>query len=450
MRVKSVLRVVLILGMSTQLHAAPDSLDAETALANADTYTVLVKTTIRYPFGDDLKGRSRGAGFVIDRERGWILTNAHVASRSVATISVSFHGGDPIHARRIYIDPFLDLAVLAVSPSALPKETTEARLECGDLPRAGVPVVAYGHPGGHLFTGTKGIVSGVSSKYDTEFLQTDAPINPGNSGGPLINLLSGQITGINTAGISNLQNTNFALASRFACPIVELLRAGKDPSPPKADWRFFTESDERATVKVAHPGKFGERLGINAGDVIVSINGSSVKPANETHVLHYMRGSLSKLRIDVQRQGKLVSLTGHSEPEPRILDKTGLVVAGMLITEFDKRIAREVEFKGVWVEYVDKGSEAESAEITAQTILVSVNGVPTPTLSAAKAALSAAAGNKGPSVLVLKNITGSMKASGLFSWLERRLTISEVKEITIGEHDQLLASKRGKNSVGAE
>lgn len=431
---KYALCTLLAFGMAELAHAAVEGLDAESALASADTYTVLVKTTVRYPFGDDSKGRSKGAGFVVDRKRGWILTNAHVTSRSVASIMVSFHGGEPIASRRVYVDPFLDLAILEVPLAMLPTEATEARLDCSDSPRAGIPVVAYGHPGGHLFTGTKGIISGVSSRYSSELLQTDAPINPGNSGGPLINLSTGAVAGINTASATSLQNTNFALAARYACPVLDLLRAGKNPSPPKSDWRFFTDSEEGSKVKVAHPGKFGESLGIKAGDVILSVNGGP-KPKNETQVLHAMRGALNDLRISIERRGSTISLKGRAEPEPNVLDQPGLLVAGMLLTEFDKRIVREVDFKGVWVEFVDKGSEAEASEVTANTILVSVNGIPTPNLAAAAVALSTAAAGNAPAVLVFKK-GGNISASGLFNWLERRLVISDVIRIRVGDLDE--------------
>ena len=63
--------------------------EAEKALEKADAFTVRIKTTIVYPFGQDKRGTFKGAGFVVDKERGWIATNAHVASRSAA-----FSGSD--------------------------------------------------------------------------------------------------------------------------------------------------------------------------------------------------------------------------------------------------------------------------------------------------------------------------------------------------------------------
>jgi serine protease Do len=311
---------------------------------------------------------------------------------------------------------------------SLPQTTREAKLECGDLPKAGVPVVAYGHPGGHYFTGTKGIISGASSKYETELLQTDVPINRGNSGGPLINLSSGRVAGISTATASGMQNTNFALASRFACPIVAMLSSGKNPSPPRTDWVFYSGIEESETLKIGKAGNFGEQLGIQPGDVIVSVNGSG-KPRNETQLLHAMRGNLEDLRLDIERNGKVITLRASVLPEPDVLKKDGIEVSGMLLNEIDDRLAQDLGVSGVELAYVERGSAAHLAEISAGTMLVSVNGMPTPNLQAAQQALTAAAEQKEESVLVFKKVTGKSNASSLFIWQERKIAIGDVRKV---------------------
>ena len=55
---------------------------AKDVIVDAALFTVKISSAVEYPFGQDFKGTSRGAGFLVDRERGWILTNAHVASSS--------------------------------------------------------------------------------------------------------------------------------------------------------------------------------------------------------------------------------------------------------------------------------------------------------------------------------------------------------------------------------
>jgi len=202
------------------LSAAPMAAGAdigEEVFKNALRYTVQVKTTLPIPFDGDRKGSGLGAGFVVDAGRGWIMTNAHVVGRSPSRVEVALHGQDFSEATKVYVDPFLDLAIIRVSERVDTRGIETPRLECDRIPPVGHPVGAFGHPWRLQFTGTRGIISGVTARYRTELLQTDAPINQGNSGGPLISLESGGIVGINTAGIRGAQNTNFAVAIKYAC-----------------------------------------------------------------------------------------------------------------------------------------------------------------------------------------------------------------------------------------
>ncbi|MBP1780139.1 MAG: Peptidase and chymotrypsin/Hap, partial [candidate division NC10 bacterium] len=155
----------------------------EDIFGRAALYTVQIKTAVPVPFEGEEQGAWSGAGFLVDRQRGWIMTNAHVASRSPSTVEVGFKDRDFVDAYKVYVDPYLDLAIIAMDPSSIPTASVMPELECGDPPRVGHPVGAFGHPWGLSFTGTRGIVSGVTSLFLQENLQTDAPINEGNSGG---------------------------------------------------------------------------------------------------------------------------------------------------------------------------------------------------------------------------------------------------------------------------
>ena len=65
----------------------------------ANTYTVKIKTRVKYPFINDNKGSHRGAGFLIDKDEGWIMTNAHVSSRNPKSLEVAFKGQKFIDAK---------------------------------------------------------------------------------------------------------------------------------------------------------------------------------------------------------------------------------------------------------------------------------------------------------------------------------------------------------------
>ena len=182
----------------------------------AVAYTVKVRARITNDFIGDQKGSVEGAGFVVDAERGWIMTNAHVVGRSPSVVSIAFKGTPYEAVRKVYVDPYLDIAVLEIEKPKTNKTLVAAPLECDEMPSVGHPVGAFGHPYDLDFTGTRGIISGVT--VNTSEIQTDAAINPGNSGGPLISLKTGRVVGINTASLENdfrntdsaqPQNTNF-------------------------------------------------------------------------------------------------------------------------------------------------------------------------------------------------------------------------------------------------
>ena len=78
--------------------------EGENHFSNANAYTVKVRKRVKYPFIKDKKGTYSGAGFLIEKKLGWIVTNAHVSSRNPESLDVAFKGGkfipaaDPIEA----------------------------------------------------------------------------------------------------------------------------------------------------------------------------------------------------------------------------------------------------------------------------------------------------------------------------------------------------------------
>src|SRR5258705_7944765 len=82
--------------------------NSEAIFSQALSYTVQIRTAVATPLEGDLKGTQRGAGFVVDAERGWVMTNAHVVSRSPSRVEVAFQRQSYSEAEKIYVDPHLD------------------------------------------------------------------------------------------------------------------------------------------------------------------------------------------------------------------------------------------------------------------------------------------------------------------------------------------------------
>ncbi|GMR08329.1 MAG: hypothetical protein BMS9Abin26_1334 [Gammaproteobacteria bacterium] len=79
----------------------------------------------------------------------------------------------------------------------------------------GDKLYTVGSPLGLKHTVTSGIYSGLQTRNNNIYIQTDAPINPGNSGGPLLDS-NGHVIGINTMILANTEGIGFAIPIRKA------------------------------------------------------------------------------------------------------------------------------------------------------------------------------------------------------------------------------------------
>jgi serine protease Do len=285
----------------------------------------------RLPFGggDARRSEGTGSGFIIDGD-GHILTNHHVIENAERVEVVLVDGRDFL-ADVIGGDPNTDVAVIRIRSrdnAALPI----AQIGDSDEVRVGDWVLALGNPLGLEFTVTAGIVSAkgrsigilrndANTQLET-FIQTDAAINPGNSGGPMVDLL-GRVVGINSAISSQ---TGFFAGAGFAIPINlarkvadDLIRYGvvhrprlgiqiRDVRAPDAEV-FRLPAVAGAIVSSVTPDEPAAKAGMELGDVILAIEGVSVRSGTDlqAQVARYHPGD--RIRVDFVRYGEARTTT---------------------------------------------------------------------------------------------------------------------------------------------
>ena len=303
-----------------------DSLERN--LEKANKYTVKILNSIDIPFIEDYRGSGKGTGILFDKERGYILSNAHVTGKSPAKNEVNFKEQEAVEAEQIYIDPLLDISILQIPSDSIPDFAMEATLMCEADYKQGRTVLSFGHPKGQDFTASRGIISGIRYERTAgyEAIQTDASVNPGNSGGALIDVETGQVIGINTYRKKKAKQLNFAIPSTHICKIIELLQSDQNPSPPNLNVIFA--SNERSGEYLLISEVLDSLSPFKTGDKIYEANGIPV--SNPSQLITAIHG-LAKTKIAVKRNNKEITLNVHLKTLPLVTERRGLMFSGVLI-----------------------------------------------------------------------------------------------------------------------
>jgi serine protease Do len=276
---------------------------------------------------------SLGSGVIVSKE-GHIVTNHHVTAE-MNEIEVQLSDGRTFRATLLGSDPAVDIAVLKIDAANL------APLPLGDSEgvRVGQLVFAIGNPFGLGETVTTGIISAKGRRAGedsaVEYLQTDAAVNRGNSGGPLINL-RGEIVGINAAIFSNNEDGNwlgisFAVPSNTARRAVEsVIKRGRivrtylgvmiSNVTPELARQIQLEVPKGAFITEVVPGSPADQAGLQAGDVVLKVNG---RPVVDSVALRNRLNDVDvgeKVDLEISRVGVVKILTAEMGEAPPELD----------------------------------------------------------------------------------------------------------------------------------
>ena len=281
-------------------------------------------------FSDSMAKVGGGTGFFVDNS-GLIVTNRHVVADREAVYTVVTNDGTELAATVLARDPLLDIAMLKVSQASSPK----IFLGDSDALKIGETVIAIGNTLSEFpNTVTRGVVSGMnrhvwagdiygSDAVIERAIQTDAAINLGNSGGPLVNL-HGEVVGVNTAISMEGEAVGFAIPinevkkavmdveqyGRILRPWLGVRYVMVDAALAKAEDLSY---DFGAFVSIGtrqNPGVIAdspaEKGGIKGGDVIVSVDGKTLKEGRTLGQFLSDRAPGDKVTLQISRGDDLL------------------------------------------------------------------------------------------------------------------------------------------------
>ena len=358
----------------------------------------------------------QGSGLVY-REDGVILTNRHVVENA-EKVQIVFRGGKEYDGEVLGVDRESDIAVVKINATGL----TAAKMGDSDKTKVGEFTIAVGSPYELDYSVTVGHVSAKGRRvfsdqmmFDQDFIQTDASINPGNSGGPLVNIY-GEVIGINTLIRGMNTGIGFAVPVNLAKRVADMLiddgkvtRAwlGVNITTLRedADYRDLAVGvEDGVVVRRFVSGGPAENSDLELADVITTVDGKSVKSADELKRELRLKKAGDPVTLGLMRNGKAreievetgafpeeltaVSRMRRTERKPEA--DTNAKLLGMTVQNINEDLAKRFEVEveqGVIVTAIENNSVAAEKGISLGDMVTRINSTPVDSVVSFKAAL---------------------------------------------------------------
>ncbi|KAJ5344466.1 hypothetical protein N7452_002470 [Penicillium brevicompactum] len=325
---------------------------------------------------------SEATGFVVDAERGYILTNRHVVGAGPFTGSCVFVNHEDCDVKPVYRDPVHDFGILQFDPKKIRyMDLTQLELH-PEGAKVGTEIRLVGNDAGEKLSILSGVISRLDRNapeygegycdFNTNYIQASAAASGGSSGSPVVNI-AGHAIALQAGGRTDGASTDYFLPLDRPLRALECIRQGKPVTRGtiQTQWvlRPFDECrrlgltpEWEAAVRAAVPGETNmlaaevilpEGPGdtkLLEGDVLLKVNGELL--TRFIRLDEILDNSVGKsVKLLVQRGGKDVEVECEVGDLHAITPDRFVTVAGGIFHDLSYQQARlfVIATRGVYI-----------------------------------------------------------------------------------------------------
>jgi S1-C subfamily serine protease len=213
-------------------------------IPNFKKSVVNIEAHVEVSLGRNESGIFYGTGFIVDAERGLVVTNQHIAGSSpISFLKISFNNGAAVEGRMIYFDPWHDFAFVQFDPRRLSFIPQAVRLGSHQQLKENEELMLIGNNELESYSIKRGRVTKlfVNKGFNdparhSHYIHSDFDRTGGSSGSPVWNK-KGEVIGIHAGGTDT---SSFEL--RIDYVVDALKKIQQDKIPERGDLQISLET----------------------------------------------------------------------------------------------------------------------------------------------------------------------------------------------------------------